>query len=91
MRPRLAEWMTPVDRDILELLRNEGANYELVLTPGLIAENSDWSRDTVRTHLMTLRDRNLVEYYDEARAIHQLSERGRAYIEGELPAEELED
>ena len=56
MRPRLAEWMTPVDRAILELLHNEGGSHELVLSPRLLAENSDWSRQTVREHLMTLRD-----------------------------------
>lgn len=90
MRPRLAAWMTPVDRAILELLRNEGGPHELVLSPRLLAENSDWSRQTVREHLMTLRDRGLVEYYDESGGIYRLSDRGRAYLAGELAVEELE-
>lgn len=76
MRPRLAEWMTPVDSSILELLHNEGGPHELVLSPRLLAENSDWSRQTVREHLMTIRDRGLVEYYDETGGIYQLSDRG---------------
>ncbi|GAB3676746.1 hypothetical protein GCM10028856_35250 [Halopiger thermotolerans] len=91
MRPRLADWMTPVDRDILELLRNEGGRTELVLTPRLIAENTDWGRQTVREHLMVLREKDMVEYYDESGGIHQLSDRGRAYLEGEIAVEELED
>jgi len=89
MRPGLADWMTPADRAILELLQNEGADRELVLTPGLIAANTDWSRSTVRTHLMELRDRDLVEYYDEDRSIHQLSDRARAYLDGDVDPEEL--
>lgn len=48
MRVPLASWMTPTDRAILERLRNEG-NDELVLTPGLIAENTDYARTTVRS------------------------------------------
>ncbi|PCR92573.1 hypothetical protein CP557_02275 [Natrinema ejinorense] len=83
--------MTPADRDILELLENEGADRELVLTPGLIAENTDWSRSTVRSHLMELRDHGLVEYYDEDRSIHQLTNRGRDYLRGEISPDHLEE
>lgn len=82
--------MTPVDRAILELLHNEGGPHELVLSPRLLAENSDWSRQTVREHLMTLRDEGLVEYYDETGGIYQLSDRGRAYLVGELDVGRLE-
>ncbi len=89
MRPRLADWMTPVDRDILELLQNEG-NHELVLTPRLIAENTDWERDTVRSHVLTLAEHGLIEYHDESAGIYRLSERGRAYLRGEIAPEELE-
>ncbi|ELY68645.1 ArsR family transcriptional regulator [Natronobacterium gregoryi SP2] len=83
--------MTPVDRDILELLYNKGGAHELVLSPRIIAENTDWSRQTVREHLMSLRTHDLVEYYDETGGIYRLSDRGRAYLEGELDATELED
>lgn len=86
----LASWMTPMDRDILECLRNSGSS-ELVLTPRLIAENTDWGRDAVRSHILELRERGLVEYYDDEAGIYQLSDRGRAWLEGELPTEELED
>jgi len=82
--------MTPMDRDILERLRNPG-NSELVLTPRLIAENTDWGRDAVRAHILELRERDLVEYYDEEAGIYQLSDRGRSWLEGDLPTEALED
>ncbi|USZ68173.1 ArsR family transcriptional regulator [Halorussus salilacus] len=89
MRPALPEWMTPVDRDILELLENRG-NRELVLNPRLIAENTDWKRATIREHVRTLYDHDLLEYYDESGSIYQLSERGRAFLAGELDASDLE-
>ena len=89
-RSRLAEWMTPVDRDILELLLNEG-NRELRLTPGMIAENIDWGDQAVREHMPVLREHGLVEYSDEKRGVYQLSERGRAWLRGNLPSDELED
>ncbi|ELK56297.1 phage PhiH1 repressor protein [Haloferax sp. BAB-2207] len=82
--------MTPTDRAILERLQNEG-NDELVLTPALIAENSDYARTTIRQHLRTLLSHELVEYYDEERAIYRLSEKGRAYLSGEIDAAELEN
>lgn len=90
MRPRLASWMTPVDRDILELLEN-GEEPELALNPAMIAENLDWQAQTVREHLVTLRDNGLVEYRDKDRAVHTLSNLGRSYLAGELDVDELED
>jgi predicted ArsR family transcriptional regulator len=79
-----------MDRDILERLRNEG-NDELVLTPALVSENLDWSRNAVRKHMLELRDRGLLEYYDEDRSIYQLSDRGQAWLAGDLPTDDLED
>lgn len=90
VRPRLADWMTPVDRDILARLLNKG-NDELRLTPGMIAENLDWGDQAVREHMPILRERGLVEYADETRGVYQLSDRGRAWLAGDLPTEELED
>jgi predicted transcriptional regulator len=88
--PRLAEWMTPVDRDILERLWNEG-NRELRLTPGMIAENVDWGDQAVREHVLELRDHGLIEHVDQDRGVYQLSDRGRAWLNGNLDTEELEE
>ena len=88
MRPSLAPWMTPVDRDILELLQN-GGQRELILTPGVIAANTDWKRQTVREHLLLLSDHGLVEYHDESRALYRLSDRGRSYLHGEVDVDSL--
>lgn len=90
MRPQLASWMTPVDRDILERLRNEG-NRELALTPAMIAENTDWGHQTIREHVSQLREQKLIEYRDEERGIYQLTDFGRSYLKGEINVNELED
>lgn len=81
--------MTPVDRDVLELLENRG-NRELVLNPRLIAENTDWTRTTIREHVRTLYEHDLLEYYDESGSIYQLTEKSRAFLAGELDASELD-
>jgi predicted ArsR family transcriptional regulator len=81
--------MTPIDRDILELLENGGD--ELVFSPAVIAANLDWSHDSIRRHMKGLREQGLVEYYDETRGLYQLSERGRAWLRGDLPTEEIEE
>jgi len=90
MRPPLASWMTPVDRDILEILEN-GGESELALTPALIAVNTDWGHQTVREHVSDLRKHGLIEYHDQERGIYRLSDLGRQYLSGNLDAEYLED
>jgi DNA-binding IclR family transcriptional regulator len=74
--------MTPVDRDILQLLEN-GEEPELALNPTMIAENTDWKAQTIREHLVVLRDHDMVQYRDKDRAVHVLSERGRAFLNGD--------
>jgi len=90
MRPRLTSWMTAVDRDILELLYN-GDEQELRLTPRVIAANTDWKRVTIQEHLGILMDHNVIEYHDEEKGLYRLSDRGRAYLAGELDADDLEE
>jgi predicted transcriptional regulator len=77
-------WLTDVDRDVLELLENAD-RQELVLTPGVIAANTQWQRQTIREHLRDLSTEGFVEYQDEARALYRISDRGRAYLDGEDP------
>ncbi|GGL36302.1 hypothetical protein GCM10009037_19860 [Halarchaeum grantii] len=78
-----------MDRDILERLLNPG-NDELVLSPRVIADNTDWKRGSVREHLIRLREHGLVEYYDEEGGIYQLSDLGRKWLRGDVPADEIE-
>lgn len=89
-RPELASWMTAMDYDILHRLHNPG-NTELALTPRMLEVNTNWSRSGIDDHLPILREHGLIEYYDEEDGIYQLSDRARAWLEGDLPTEELEE
>jgi len=74
----------------LELLQNKG-NRELVLNPRMISENTDWKRTTIREHVRTLYERDFLEYHDKSGSIYQLSDRGRAYLRGELDVDDLDE
>lgn len=88
-RPRV-DWMTRADDAILEFLLNEG-NEPLNASPAFVEANIDYKISHIRTRLRKLLKADLVEYYDEDRGLYQITDRGRAYLEGELDAEDLED
>jgi len=88
MRPRV-RGMRGSDRHILGYLYN-GDQQELVATPAVIAANIDFADATVRERVSTLRDAGLIDYYDEDRAMYQLGELGRKYMEDDLSDEEIE-
>ncbi len=81
--------MTAADDRILEFLQNEG-NKELIATAGMIDLNVDYGRTHITNRLKKLRESGLVEYFDKDRGAHQITDRGRAYLAGELDADELE-
>ena len=87
-RPRVA-WMTSADDHILEFLLNEG-NRQIVSTPRVIAENIDFNPGYVRQRMSVLLENNLVEYHDEEAGFYAISDRGGAYLAGELSADDLE-
>jgi Mn-dependent DtxR family transcriptional regulator len=77
--------MTQADDRLLESL--EGSN--LVLSPRILAVNTDYSRHYVSERLAILLDAELVEKEDEG--LYRITERGRAYLSGEIDADYLED
>jgi len=81
--------MTAADDRILEFLLND-PNQPIVATPGVVEMNVDYAIAHVRNRLRKLYEAGLVEYYDEDRAAYQITDRGRAYLAGELDAEDLE-
>ncbi len=89
MRRPYVDWMTRADDAILEFLLNEG-NEELVATPGVIEANLPYTLSTVNQRLRELKDENLITYENEERALYKLTTKGRAYLAGNLDAEELE-
>ncbi len=75
---RPAEWMTPIDDDVLELLDDSG----LVVTPAVVALNIDRSRAEVNRRLGRLEEHGLVERV--ARGKYRITDRGDRYLGGTL-------
>lgn len=83
MRPRV-EWMNQTDDRIIELLDESG----LELSPAVLAKNLEYSRSWVSRRLSKLVKAELIEVNDGS--YYQITEKGRAYLAGELDAEDLE-
>ncbi len=82
MRQR-ADWMNPVDDQILELMRDEGN-----LTPQAVEDFGVTVSDHAGDRLAVLADYGLVERI--SRGLYRLAENGRAYLNEELDANKLE-
>lgn len=75
--------MTQADDRLLETLEDSG----LVLSPRILSENTDYSRHYVSERLAVLLDGDLVE--KESDGIYRITEKGSAYLAGELDADDL--
>ncbi|WP_336361814.1 MarR family transcriptional regulator [Haladaptatus sp. ZSTT2] len=84
MRKR-AEWMTPFDDQILEVLHSS----QLVLSPSIIAFNLERSREGVSKRLSELTSHGLVEKIERGK--YEISGKGEAYLAGDLDASELNE
>ncbi|TKX78735.1 PhiH1 repressor [Halorubrum sp. SD626R] len=78
-----AEWMVPTDDRILELLRSEGN-----LTPDAIDSFGGPSPDHASRRCRKLSQYGLVEQI--GRGLYRITDEGRAYLDEELDAGELE-
>jgi len=86
MRP-LVSWMTKSDDAILELLDECG----IAIPPRAIAFNiENVSRPTIDRRLPKLEEAGLVERYDDPQGYTRITDFGRAYLTGEIDADELE-
>ena len=83
MRPRV-DWMNQTDDRILELLDES----DLILTPAVMARNLDYTRNWVSRRVGKLESAGLVEPVDSG--YYRISDRGRAYLTGDLDADDLE-
>lgn len=77
--------MTQGDDRILETLESSG----LVLSPRILSENTDYTRNYINKRLKKLRENGLVERVDEG--LYEITDRGRDYLAGELDADDLEE
>ncbi len=80
-------WMTKSDDAILEFLQEHG----LALPPKAIAFNiENVSQPTVDRRLPKLEQAGLVKRFEEPQGYTEITDRGRAYLAGEIDAAELE-
>lgn len=80
--------MTKSDDAILELLAECG----IAIPPRAIAFNiENVSRPTVDRRLPKLEKAGLVERFEDPRGYTQITERGQAYLQGDLEPEQLEE
>jgi len=77
--------MTQADNRILETFDDSG----LTLSPRILAYNTDYSRHYVARRLSELEKRDMVEKVDEG--LYEITDLGRAYLAGDLDADDLED
>ncbi len=76
----------PGDDRILEILEESG----LILSPAIISANLDLTRQHVSSRLSELQEHGLVESAETGRGHYRITDRGRAYLAGDLDADELE-
>jgi predicted transcriptional regulator len=76
--------MARLDDPILEAL-----DKGLVLSPSIIAYNIDASRGGVANRLSELVSHGLVNKIERGK--YEITDHGRAYLQGDLDAEELEE
>jgi len=76
--------MNQTDDRILDLLEESG----LILSPAVMAKNLDYSRSWVSERTGKLVEAGLVEQVDDG--YYRISDRGHAYLAGDLDADELE-
>ncbi|WP_424013664.1 winged helix-turn-helix transcriptional regulator [Halorubrum xinjiangense] len=82
MRPRV-DWMNQTDDRVLELLDES----DLILTPAVIAKNLDYTRNWISRRVGKLEKAGLIE--SEGSGYYRISDRGRAYLTGNLTAEDF--
>jgi len=80
-----AEWMNPSDEKILGLLDSA----DIVLSTAVLTYNLDYSRGEISRRLGKLSEAGLVIKHKDG--YYEISENGRAYLEGEFDARKLEE
>ena len=87
---RKVDWMKAADQSILQLL---GPPKSLELTPSNIARNTGLSRGYTSGRLQVLLDHDLLDVDEESGShpYYSISEKGRAYLSGEIEVSDLRD
>lgn len=83
-----ADWMVRADDRILETLRDEGNMTAVAVSRDGLRERVDIGRKYASDRLNALAEYGLLERLD--RGLYGITEDGRAYLDEELDASELE-
>ena len=79
--------MTKSDPAILEFFEET----EIAMPPAVVSYNiTGVSHPTVKRRLPILAEHGLLAKVDDSKGYYQITDRGRAYLEGDLDAEDLE-
>jgi predicted transcriptional regulator len=76
--------MTRADDYILEFLSEK----DILATPRVISANIDYSHQYVNERMKPLREQGLIE--TEGDGIYRITEKGEAYLAGEIDEDDLE-
>ena len=79
------DWLAPVDYAILEFFEE----YDIMASPKVIAVNVEYDRRYIGKQCRTLAQLGLLGQ-DSETGLYELTSSGRAFVEGELDAEELQ-
>jgi predicted transcriptional regulator len=85
VRRQRAEWMRPVDDQILETLFDKGN-----LTPQALENLGVCTRSHASTRLSKLRHYGLVKHVADVKGLYGITDEGREFLNGELDASELD-
>ncbi|ELY45595.1 MarR family transcriptional regulator [Natronorubrum sulfidifaciens] len=77
-------WMAPVDYEIMLFFDD----HPILVSPKVLSVNIEYDRQYVSRRCSALVDAGLLDSVDTG--LYQLTDTGRAYLEGELDVSELE-
>jgi len=83
------EWLVAADSLILWFM-SSAARWRLVASPSTVAINIGMSSSHTNRRMSKLEDAGLLEVVDE-RGYYRISDKGEAFILGQLDADDLED
>jgi len=83
MRRQRADWMNPVDDQIMEILKESGAG-----TPNSLAQELERNNDYLGRRCRELTSYGLLER--PSRGLYVLTDLGEKYLDGDLDASELD-
>jgi predicted transcriptional regulator len=81
---RRVSWFSKIDYFVIDFFDE----YDLQVSPKVLAENIDYHPEYVGRRLRALRDVGLLKQHDNG--LYALSNLGREFLAGEVPIEEIE-